>query len=531
MSANAELLGAEIGGYVLERRLGTGASATVYLAHDGAGNPVAFKLLAPGADLGQRDGDARERLRSEALALKRANVPGVAAVMDLEVDGVDAFIVTEYVPGPTLAEDVRACGAWQREDALELGTMLAATLRAVHESGICHRDIKPANVILGPNGPVLIDFGISSVLENTSGLTRTGLVVGTPGFISPEVIEGQKADFADDWWALAALLLFTLTGRPPFGTGSATVIVSRILAGNPDVAGLEAPLAEVFRRVLAPQAQRSADFTELLQAVQSGANDEETAATALLTPAIPNESGYTTVMPQELNGRYNPVGVENPSTGGESSPEWSAEETGGVADTWGDAVLPDPQTAVQPDAAAGGVADESGAKSVPGMLPFLGLAGALAWTAWVPWQPAASGIIAVIGFWVAAVAGWHWRSTRKILSLPAAFIKGLASTLPAAVIVAVALFLAGGILRGNTVTLPTELPDTILIFGTIVPKRVYMAQVLSGVALLVAWWIPLSAPLRVGARRVLRAALPTPLRRLILGMLLLGLAAVAFILV
>ena len=137
----------------------------------------------------------------------------------------------------------------------------------------------------------------------------------------------------------------------------------------------------------------------------------------------------------------------------------------------------------------------------------------------------------MIGFWVAAVAGWHWRSTRKILSLPAAFIKGLASTLPAAVIVAAALFLAGEILRGNTVTLPTELPDTILVFGTIVPKRVYVAQVLSGVALLVAWWIPLSAPLRVGARRVLRAALPTLLRRLILGMLLLGLAAAAFILV
>lgn len=530
MSSTRDFSGSELGGYYLERRLGTGASATVYLAHDGAGNPVAFKLLAPGADLGQRDGDARERLRSEALALKRANVPGVAAVMDLEVDGVDAFIVTEYVPGPTLSEDVRACGAWQREDALELGTMLAATLRAVHESGICHRDIKPANVILGPNGPVLIDFGISSVLENTSGLTRTGLVVGTPGFISPEVIEGQKADFADDWWALAALLLFTLTGRPPFGTGSATVIVSRILAGNPDVAGLEAPLAEVFRRVLAPQAQRSADFTELLQAVQSGANGEETAATALLTPAIPNESGYTTVMPQELNGRYSPAGIEIPAAGVESSPEWSAEETGGVADTWGDADLPATQTTAEPDI-TGVTEEESGTKPAPGMLPFLGLAGTLAWAAWIPGQPAVSGVIAVIGFWVAAVAGWHWRSTRKILSLPAAFIKGLASTLPAAVIVAAALFLAGEILRGNTVTLPTELPDTILIFGTIVPKRVYMAQVLSGVALLVAWWIPLSAPLRVGARRMLRAALPTPLRRLILGMLLLGLAAAAFILV
>ncbi len=515
MSSTRDLSGSELGGYYLERRLGTGASATVYLAHDGAGNPVAFKLLAPGADLGQRDGDARERLRSEALALKRVKVPGVAAVMDLEVDGVDAFIVTEYVPGPTLAEDVRACGAWQREDALELGTMLAATLRAVHESGICHRDIKPANVILGPNGPVLIDFGISSVLENTSGLTRTGLVVGTPGFISPEVIEGQKADFADDWWALAALLLFTLTGRPPFGTGSATVIVSRILAGNPDVAGLEAPLAEVFRRVLAPQAQRSADFTELLQAVQSGANGEETAATALLTPAIPNESGYTTVMPQELNGRYSPAGIEIPAAGVEPSPEWSAEETGGVADTWGDADLPATQTTAEPDI-TGVTEEESGTKPAPGMLPFLGLAGTLAWAAWIPGQPAVSGVIG---------------STRKILSLPAAFIKGLASTLPAAVIVAAALFLAGEILRGNTVTLPTELPDTILVFGTIVPKRVYVAQVLSGVALLVAWWIPLSAPLRVGARRVLRAALPTLLRRLILGMLLLGLAAAAFILV
>ncbi|MDY6077641.1 serine/threonine-protein kinase [Mobiluncus sp.] len=530
MSSTRDLSGSELGGYYLERQLGAGASATVYLARDGGGNSVAFKLLAPGADLGQRDGDARERLRSEALALQRVNVPGVAAVMDLEVDGVEAFIVTEYIPGPTLAEEVRAGGAWQREDALELGTLLASTLRAVHESGICHRDIKPANVILGPNGPVLIDFGISSVLENTDGLTRTGLVVGTPGFISPEIIEGQKADFSDDWWALAALLLFVVTGRPPFGTGSPTVIVSRILSGNPDVGGLEEPLAEVFRGVLAPQNQRSADFVELLHALEVGVDTEETAATALLTPAIPNESGYTTVMPQELNGRYSPAGIEIPAAGVESSPEWSAEETGGVADTWGDADLPATQTTAEPDV-TGVTEEKSGTKPAPGMLPFLGLAGTLAWAAWIPGQPAVSGVIAVIGFWVAAVAGWHWRSTRIILSLPAAFIKGLASTLPAAVIVAAALFLAGEILYDNTVTLPTELPDTILIFGTIVPKRVYVAQVLSGVALLVAWWIPLSAPLRVGARRMLRAALPTPLRRLILGMLLLGLATAAFILV
>lgn len=531
MSNTRDLSGSELGGYYLERQLGTGASATVYLARDGADNPVAFKLLAPGADLGQRDGDARERLRSEALALQRVNVPGVAAVMDLEVDGVEAFIVTEYIPGPTLAEEVRAGGAWQREDALELGTLLASTLRAVHESGICHRDIKPANVILGPNGPVLIDFGISSVLENTDGLTRTGLVVGTPGFISPEIIEGQKADFADDWWALAALLLFVVTGRPPFGTGSPTVIVSRILSGNPDVVGLEAPLAEVFRGVLAPQNQRSADFTELLQAVQSGANGEETAVTTLLTPAIPNEPGYTALMPQELNGRYNPGWMDSPPAGVESSPEWSAEETGGVADTWGDADLPDPQTVVEPDASEDGAANESGAKLVPGILPFLGLAGVLAWAAWVPWHPAVLGTIAIASFWMAALAGWHWRSTRKILSLPAAFVKGLVSSLPGAVIVAVALFLAREILGGNTVALPTELPDAIILFGTIVPKRVYVAQVLSGAALLVAWWIPLSAPLRTGARRVLRAVLPTPLRRLILGMLLLGLASAAFLLV
>lgn len=530
MSSTRDLSGSELGGYYLERQLGTGASATVYLARDGAGNSVAFKLLAPGADLGQRDGDARERLRSEALALQRVNVPGVAAVMDLEVDGVEAFIVTEYIPGPTLAEEVRAGGAWQREDALELGTLLASTLRAVHESGICHRDIKPANVILGPNGPVLIDFGISCVLENTDGLTRTGLVVGTPGFISPEIIEGQKADFADDWWALAALLLFVVTGRPPFGTGSPTVIVSRILSGNPDVAGLEEPLAEVFRGVLAPQKQRCADFVELLHALEVGVNTEETAVTTLLTPAIPNEPGNTALMPQELNGRYNPGRMESPPVGVESSPEWFAEETGGVANTWGDADLPATQTTAETDVSA--VTErEPGAKPAPGALPFLGLAGALTWMAWVPWHPAVSGAIAIVGFWMAALAGWHWRSTRKILSLPAAFIKGLVSSLPAAVIVAVALFLAREILGGNTVALPTELPDAIILFGTIVPKGVYVAQVLSGVALLVAWWIPLSAPLRTGARRVLRAALPTPLRRLILGMLLLGLAAAAFLLV
>lgn len=526
VNTDGGLLGAEIGGYVLERKLGEGASATVYLARDGAGHRVALKLLARGVDLGERDGDARERLRGEAKALRRITVPGVAEVLDWEVDAAEAFIVTEYIPGPTLAEDVRTSGAWNKEDVFELGTLLAQTLQAVHAAGICHRDIKPANVILGPNGPVLIDFGISAALDQSTGLTRTGLVVGTPGFISPEVISGKKADFSDDWWSLAALLLFALTARPPFGFGSPATALSRVLAGNPDVSGLDDNLAGVFRAVLAPLPERRADFEDLLTLLGNQEDPADAWPTQLLSSPHQDNLAQTRVIPTELNGRYiNPAAVD-PDTSGVLDPG-----TGQDAHDTADFDPENPNPNIVDDELDGKNDSESDAKPAPKMLPVLGMAAALAWAAWTPWSVVVLGLIASVGLWLAAIVGWQWRSRRKILSVPASIVKGLISVLPALAIVTAALAVDWEILNGDALSLPVGIPEWIPIFGTLVPKRVYVSQLLALGAILIAWWIPFTAPARLGARRTVRALLPTVVRRLILTLVFAGFIAAAFILV
>ncbi len=239
MDAEGLAPGSEVGGYRIVASLGSGGMGTVYRAEDGGGSPVALKLLHPhvGADPA-----SRERLRREVAALQRLRHPGVAAVLDAEADSTEAFLVTELVDGSTLEQHVREHGPLTPVELLDLADGLRDALEAVHAAGVVHRDLKPSNVMLTGDGPVLIDFGIAQAADEVR-VTSTGFVVGTPGYLAPELRAAGAPDAATDGWGWAAVLAFAGTGRAPFGTRPMAAGIARTRAGAVDHIGLGARTA------------------------------------------------------------------------------------------------------------------------------------------------------------------------------------------------------------------------------------------------------------------------------------------------
>ncbi|MFP7697303.1 serine/threonine protein kinase [Trueperella sp. LYQ143] len=254
-----------IGGYHLLAQIGAGGMSSVYRACDDAGNLVALKLLHPAIAAQPR---ARERLRREVAMLQRARGKYVAAVLDAETEDDDIFIVTELIDGPTLEADVFAQGPYLSQDLCELGEELSRALDSIHRVGVLHRDLKPSNVMMGAQGPVLIDFGIAQLGEDVR-MTQTGAVTHTPGFCDPRVIRGAAPDEEADWWALAAVLAFAATGHAPFGTGGHPAIMHRVLSGQAALPGLCEPVAQAFRQALHPNVERRIGCAELLDVIQA----------------------------------------------------------------------------------------------------------------------------------------------------------------------------------------------------------------------------------------------------------------------
>jgi hypothetical protein len=239
--------GTEIGGYTVVAPLGSGGMGTVYRAVDGGGTAVALKLLHP--QIGS-DAAARARLLREVAALRKLRHPAVAAVLDAEADSTEAFLVTELVDGDDLEAHVAAHGPATPGELLDLAEGLREALDAVHAAGVVHRDLKPSNVLVTADGPVLIDFGLAQGVEDAK-VTSAGLVVGTPGYLAPEQLDGAEPGPGADWWGWAALLAFAATGRPPFGTGTLGTVLARSRAGEPDLDGLGPLTAGALRRALA----------------------------------------------------------------------------------------------------------------------------------------------------------------------------------------------------------------------------------------------------------------------------------------
>jgi hypothetical protein len=259
--------GSEIGGYTIVAPLGSGGMGTVYRALDGGGSPVALKLLHPHVGA---DPVARDRLRREVLALQRLHHPGVAAVLDAEADSTEAFLVTELVAGDDLEDSVRRHGPLDAHALHELAAGLHSALTAVHEAGVVHRDLKPANVLVTDSGPVLIDFGIAQAADDAR-VTSTGLVVGTPGYLAPELLDDAEPTAHTDWWGWAALLAFAATGRAPFGLRPLEQVLARARAGQPDLDGLGPITTQALRGALAPAPRDRLSPSEVVAALRDAA--------------------------------------------------------------------------------------------------------------------------------------------------------------------------------------------------------------------------------------------------------------------
>lgn len=270
--------GNNVGGYTLISRLGGGAMGSVWRVNDDGGNQYAMKILRASVRTKQSEDEdseqerARMRLKREALALQRIHHPGVCAIVDMELDASIAFIVTELIEGHNLREDVDENGPYIADDLERLAHKLIEAVKAVHEAGIVHRDIKPTNVMISATGPVLVDFGIA-MGEGESHVTRTGLVMGTPGFIAPEIIEGGDSDELTDWWSVAAVLAFAATGKPVFGTKPMMAVLERAASGNADLTGLPPRTMAAFRKALNPIREQRCMLSDLENAISQDAMD------------------------------------------------------------------------------------------------------------------------------------------------------------------------------------------------------------------------------------------------------------------
>jgi serine/threonine protein kinase len=199
-----EATGARLGRYRLVQRIGEGGMGVVHLALDDDGRAVALKVLRPHV---AGDPVARERLAREEDSLRRVRHPRVADFLDADVDCDTPYVVTQYVPAPSLESRVRASGPLDPGALARLGNGLGEALAAIHAAGVVHRDLKPANVLMLDGDPVVIDFGIAHIADDVR-LTSTGLVMGTPGYLSPEVLAGAPVVHATDWWGWAATMAF-----------------------------------------------------------------------------------------------------------------------------------------------------------------------------------------------------------------------------------------------------------------------------------------------------------------------------------
>jgi len=254
-----------IGPYRLVGQLGSGGMGRVFLGLSAGGRPVAVKVIR--AELAE-DQEFRVRFGREVAAARRVSGLFTALVVDADVDGPVPWLATAYVAGPPLSEAVTGCGPMSVQSTLALAAGLAEGLSAIHAAGVVHCDLKPSNVLLSQDGPRVIDFGISRAAEMVS-VTGVGLVVGSPGFMSPEQATGGKIGPPSDIFSLGAVLTFAATGGGPFGKGSRPELAYRLVYSPPSLDRLPAQLRPLVERCLAKDPRERPTADEVL--AQAGA--------------------------------------------------------------------------------------------------------------------------------------------------------------------------------------------------------------------------------------------------------------------
>ena len=235
----------EVGVYRLLGRLGEGGQGVVFLAVDPTGSRAAVKLLPP-----TTDPQVRSRFLKEVAAAQRVARFCTAQVLDAGIFERRPFIVSEYVSGPSLVEVVEQLGARGGAALERIAVATLTALGAVHAAGMVHRDFKPGNVLLGPDGPVLIDFGLAAVPGMTTMGPSGQVAIGTPAFMAPEQLAGERVTAAADMWSWAVTMAFAGTGELPFKGESLTATAYAILHSEPKVGRLPQPLGSLVHRCL-----------------------------------------------------------------------------------------------------------------------------------------------------------------------------------------------------------------------------------------------------------------------------------------
>ncbi|MFJ4060677.1 serine/threonine-protein kinase [Streptomyces albogriseolus] len=262
-----------IGGYRLLARLGAGGMGQVYLARSDRGRTVAVKLVRE--ELARQE-EFRARFRQEVRAARQVGGDWTAPVLDADTEAAVPWVATGYVAGPSLQQVVgHDHGALPERSVRILGAGLAHALKDIHAAGIIHRDLKPSNVLVTIDGPRVIDFGIARALETVTdgGLTRTGALVGSPGFMAPEQVRGDRITPACDVFCLGSVLAYAATGALPFGTANSGVhaLMFRIAQEEPDLTQVPEGLADLVRACLRKDPAARPTLDEVL--ARTGAED------------------------------------------------------------------------------------------------------------------------------------------------------------------------------------------------------------------------------------------------------------------
>ena len=351
----------QIGGYRLTARLGAGGMGLVYLCEAPDGGLVAVKVLRP--ELAD-DPEFRRRFQREVSVLTKVKGVCTVRVIEADTESVVPFMVTEFIDGPNLAEYVDRHGPLGADMLYGLATGLAEALTVIHAAGIVHRDLKPSNVILAADGPKVIDFGIAQTLDATV-VTKTGMMVGSAGFMAPEQVLGKPGPLADVFvWGVT--IAYAASGESPFGGGPTEAVLYRVLHDDPDVSAVPESLRPLVTAALAKDAQYRPSARQLLDRLTN-----------------PSAAPVTTIAPERvLDSPTQTVLALTWRTGPMSGPASASHATGPMATDPGllkpaapDADWPAPPRPPSPSARSLRPYQGSRARS----------AGELCRSAWRPW--------------------------------------------------------------------------------------------------------------------------------------------------
>ncbi len=473
-----------IGPYRLIEQLGEGGMGVVHLALAESGRAVAIKVLREHV---AHDSEARSRLAREVQTLARVQDARVAAILDADTEGLRPYIVTRYVPGPALDRVVAENGPLKGDALLRLGRGLTDALHAIHAAGVIHRDLKPANVLLLDGEPVVIDFGIAHVADDIR-LTMTGLVMGTPGYLSPEVVEGASVTEATDWWGWAATLAFAASGAPPFGRGPMAVVLDRVRRGQADLSGVDPRLAPLLAAALSPDPAGRPHADEIVEAL------DRYAAGAPSTVAVP------------VVGPLPPLLF--------STQAFEQGQVDAVEQNWPAGLEPDPEEQSDWDAAwerePGEPDPRIGRPPRVGTLLALmvGVLGAAA-----TWPVVAIGLII---FWswcarfadrsVTSIVLRRHESGRRRRDVPLAVLASPWHVVSSAIATIIALLLPAAVAIASTFS--AALAIVAVSGGDPQPDRSLPLVVGGFLGLMMSWWGPGGASLRRGSRSLVRGLVP-----------------------